>query len=174
MIVRLWALAWAARYLKYVPILGWRFSDPIAREIEARMDREVDVSEVTVDFEDGQPPTDLRIVMTVTNELPVDLTVAALNLRIGYEAEAGTVANLLWAADAHGDPPANVSRSLVESNETEELTVERYVSADTPGDTVTVDGTVTTRAWLDLPQTKRVPLGTLRRDVDRTTVALPN
>lgn len=174
MILRLWALAWAARYLKSVPILGWRFSDTIGQKLEARMDRDVDVGEVTVEFDDGSPPSDLYVRISITNELPVDLTIAAVNLRIGYTADARTIVNLLWSNDAHGGPPTNVTHSLIESDETDHVCVERYLPYDAPCDSLTVDGTLTTRAWLDVPTTKRIPLGTLDREIDSTTVTIPS
>lgn len=174
MIVRLWALAWAARYLKYVPILGWRFSETIVQSIEERMERDVDVGAPAVEFEDGAPPTGLRIDVPVTNELPVDLTVSAVNLRIGYAEGPGTVVNLLWSEDAHGSPPGNVSCDTVESGAEGTVVVERYLDGHAPGDTLSVTGSITTRAWLDVPSTRRIPLGTLQRDVDGTDVAVPS
>ncbi len=173
MILRLWALAWVARYLKYVPILGWRFSDTIGEKIETRMDRDIDVSEVAVSFEGEPPPTDLTVEMSITNELPVDLTISAVNLRVGYESDAATAVNLLWSEDAHGPPPKNLSRSLVESETSEILRFERRLPAEPPDDTLHLDGSITTKGLLDVPSTKRLPLGTLVREVPETTVEVP-
>lgn len=172
MIVRLWVLAWAVRYLKYVPILGWRFSETIVQKIEGRLERDVDIREVTVNLTDGAPPTDVSVEVTIRNELPIDLTVSAVNLRMGYTDAAETVANVIWSEDAHGSPPENISNPLVESDGEATLCVERYLTDDGPGDTLHVDGSLTTRAWLDVPSTKRIPLGTLQRDVSDTRVAL--
>lgn len=165
MIVRLWVLAWMARYLKYVPILGWRFSDTIGKKIESRMDRDVDVGGVTVEVDEDARRPDLRIEVQVTNELPVDLTVAAVNLRVGYDESGETALNVVWSEDAHGPPPDNIARSTVETGETEAVEVEHLLPSDSPGDELHVDGSLTVRAWLDVPSTKRVPLGTLQRDV---------
>jgi hypothetical protein len=173
MIVRLWVLAWAARYLKYVPILGWRFSETIGQTIEDRMDRDVDIEDVTVEYEGDSRPTDARVEVTISNELPVDLTVAAVNLRLGYAEASETVANVLWAEETQGSPPANVSRSMVESDSSETLRVERRIADDSEFDTFHVDGTLTTKGWLDLPSTRRLPLGTLPRELPATEVDLP-
>lgn len=172
MIVRLWALAWAARYLKYVPILGWRFSESIVQNIEGRLERDVDIRAVTVDLTEKTPPTDVSVDVTIRNELPIDLTVSAVNLRLGYTDTAETVANVVWSEDAHGPPPENISNPLVESDDEATLCVERYLTGDAPGDTLYVDGSLTTRAWLDVPSTKRIPLGTLQRAVPDTRVTL--
>ncbi|MBX0294916.1 hypothetical protein [Haloarcula nitratireducens] len=173
MIIRLWALAWAARYLKYVPILGWRFSENIVQNLESRMERDVDISDMTVEFE-GDDASDVRIQVSVTNELPVDLTVNAVNFRLGYTEESQTVANVLWSEDAHGSPPVNISRSMIESGTEEAVRVERHLPAEGPTETLHVDGSLTTEAWLDVPSTKRIPLGTLERDLPSVTTDLPS
>lgn len=164
-IIRLWVLAWAARYLKYVPIIGWRFSETIVESIEDRMDRDVEVEGVSIELADDSPPTESTVSIEVTNQLPVDLTVSAVNVRLGYEENGSTVANVLWTEDAHGEPPDNISRSLIESETTETATVERYLTGETADETLYVDGSVTTRAWLDIPSTRRIPLGTLQRSL---------
>ncbi|MBV0924880.1 hypothetical protein KTS45_11790 [Halomicroarcula limicola] len=173
MIIRLWALAWAARYLKYVPILGWRFSENIVQNLESRMERDVDISDMTVEFE-GDDASDVRVQVSVTNELPVDLTVAAVNLRLGHTERSQTVANVLWAEDAHGSPPVNIERSMIESGTEEAVRVERHLPAEGPTETLHVDGSLTTEAWLDVPSTKRIPLGTLERDLPSVTADLPS
>ncbi|WP_435346264.1 hypothetical protein [Haloarchaeobius sp. HRN-SO-5] len=174
MIVHLWVLAVVARYLKYVPILGWRFSETIVQTLEGRMERDVDVEDVSVDLVDGAPPTGVRIEVTVANELPVDLTVTGLNVRIGYAESGKTAVNLLWSEADHGSPPANVSRSLVESGDAETMSVERYLTGERASDAVHVDGTLVTEAWLDVPSAKRIPLGSLQQDIPATTVEIPS
>lgn len=173
MIIRLWALAWFARYLKYVPIIGWRFSDSIVQSIEDRMERDVQVEEFDVTFADDELPTDCTLELRIDNELPVDVSVAALNVRLGYADDGATVCNLCWADDAHGDAPANVDRELVESGEDGTLSIERRLPEDPAADRLHVDGTVTTEAWLDVPATRRIPLGTVERAVAETDVAIP-
>ena len=138
------------------------------------MDRDVDVTDVTVAFDGDSRPTDLQVEITVSNELPVDLTMAAVNVRLGYAEASETVANVLWSEDAHGSPPVNISRSLVESGTTETIHVERRLPDDPAFETLYLDGTLTTRGWLDVPSTKRLPLGTLPRELPATEVPLPS
>lgn len=173
MIIRLWALAWAARYLKYVPIVGWRFSDSIVQTIEERMERDVRIGGFDVTF-GGDSPTDCTLEVPIDNELPVDLTVAAVNVRFAYADSEATVCNLCWAADAHGDAPANVERELIESGEEGRLRIERRLQTDDAVDRLYVDGTITTEAWLDVPATRRIPLGTVERAVTETSVSIPS
>jgi hypothetical protein len=165
MIVRLWALAWMARYLKYVPILGWRFSDTIGTKIEARMDRDVDVGDVTVDLDGDADRHEFRMTVDVNNELPIELTVAAVNVRVGYAESDETALNVIWSKEAHGPPPDNVTRSTIDNGETGTVEVEHLLPVTPPGDEIHVDGSLTVRGWLDIPATKRVPLGTLQREV---------
>lgn len=174
MIIRLWALAWTARYLKYVPILGWRFSESIVQTIEERMDRDVTVDDPTATFGDGRPSTALEVEARITNELPVDLTVSAVNIWIGNEDGTETHCNVLWSEDAHGSPPKNVTRSLIESESEETLRVERSLAGAGADEQVAVAGTIETRAWLDVPSTRRIPLGTLERAVPETVVSMPS
>lgn len=174
MIVRLWALAWVARYLKYVPILGWRFSESIVQSIEARMQRDVQIDRLSVTVENGAPAPEVTVDVRIRNELPVDLTVSALNVRMGYDEDGRTVVNLLWDEEGHGPPPANVSRSIVESESAGELEIERQLTDDDPGETVYVDGILTTKAWLDVPRTKRIPLGTIQRELESASVEVPS
>lgn len=173
MIIRLWALAWAARYLKYLPIVGWRFSDSIVQTIEDRMNRDIEIGEPEITFQDEPLPTDCTCEVAIDNELPVDLTVAAVNLRIGYADSAKTVCNFLWSESEHGAPPANVDCGLIESGEEGTLRIERRLQADDAAETLHVDGTITTEAWLDVPSTRRIPLGTVERAVAETTVDVP-
>ncbi|MFC6955347.1 hypothetical protein [Halorubellus litoreus] len=173
MIVRLWALAWAARYLKYVPILGWRFSEHIVKRLEARMDRDVHVDTVELDLTADASPTDLDLDIVVSNELPVDLEVTAVNLRIGYAADDRTVANVLWAADANGSAPANLETPLVASDSTARTHLERFLPGDVDAEAIHVDGSLTATAQLDVPGAKRLPLGELQCDVPHTRTELP-
>ncbi len=174
MIVPLWVLALVARYVKYVPILGWRFSEDILKRLEARMDREVDVNTVDVSLTEDAPPSQLDVEVALTNELPVDLAVTGVNLRIGYADESRTVANVLWAADAHGSTPANLETPVVTSGSTGTTHVERYLPADARGEALHVDGSITTTARLDVPAAKGLPLGDLERDVPDTRIDLPD
>lgn len=172
MVVSLWALALAARYLKYLPIIGWRFSESIVQSIEARMDRDVGISEVTLELADEAPPTDLRVDITVENELPVDLSISAINLRIGYDESAETVANVVWSDDAYGNAPDNLSLSTVESGGEATVTVERYLVGDASGDELYVDGSLSTEAWVDGTSTRKVSLGTLRNELPKASAQL--
>jgi hypothetical protein len=165
MIVRLWLLAWIARYLKYVPILGWRFSDTIGKKIESRMDRDIDIGGVSVDVEEHAERHDLRLDVAVQNELPVKLTIAAVNVRVGYAESDQTALNIVWSKDAHGPPPDNITRSTIESGETGAVKIEHLLPVDATDDELHVDGSLTVRGWLDIRSTKRVPLGTLQRDL---------
>jgi hypothetical protein len=171
-ILRLWALAWAARYLKYLPILGWRFSETIVQRLEDRMERDVAIDDAALSLADS-PPCEATLAVTATNELPVDLTVAAVDVRLGYSADGDTVANVCWSQTDHGPPPANVTRSQVASGDDATVTVERHVPTHPDADSLHADGTITTRAWLDLRATRRIPLGTLDRDLPDATVAVP-
>ncbi|MFC7046696.1 hypothetical protein ACFQH6_15940 [Halobacteriaceae archaeon GCM10025711] len=69
MILRLWVVTQAVRYLKYVPILGWRLSDRIQRQMTDLMDGDIDVAAVDLDLA-GDLPAAAHVSVDLTNGLP--------------------------------------------------------------------------------------------------------
>lgn len=173
-ILRLWLLVRVARYLAYVPVLGWRFSDSIQEVVTDALDAEIEVETVEIEFENGAPPTGMETEIRVRNSLPTDVTVSGLTVRIGF-AEAGkTLYTLHWSDDPDAVPTPNVSTDVIETDETGAVSVEQYLPwADVPEDTLHVDGTVEVQVWLDVPATKRIPVGSVHRDIPDASREIP-
>lgn len=174
MILRLWLLARVARYLAYVPVIGWRVSDSLRQTVADAIDEEIEIETVEIGFSDGPPPTGMETEFRIRNSLPTDVSITGLSLRIGF-AEAGkTLYTHRWSEDTDGVPTKNVSTAVIETGERGTVSVEQYLPwADVPEDTLHVDGTLEVRAWLDVPGTKRVPVGSVARDVPDTSRELP-
>lgn len=174
MILRLWLLARLARVLAYVPVLGWRFSDSIQRFVTDAIDGGIAVESVEVEFADGAPPTSMETEFRIRNSLPTDVSVTGMNVRIGLAETGKTIYDHRWSEDTDGPPPKNVSTDVIETGETGIVSVEQYLPwSDVPEDTFHVDGTLEVRTWLDLPATRRVPIGSIHRDLPHTSRDVP-
>lgn len=173
-ILRLWLLARVARFLAYVPILGWRFSDSIQGIVTDAIDEEIEVESVEIEFAGGAPPTSMETEFRIGNSLPTDVSVTGLDVRIGFTERGKTLYNHRWSEDAGGPPPRNVVTDVIETDETGTVTVEQYLPwSDVPEDTVHVDGTLEVQTWLDVPATKRVPVGSVHRELPDTSREIP-
>jgi hypothetical protein len=173
MIVRLWVLAKLARYLAYLPVIGWRFSDSIQRYVTERLDHDIDIEAGAIDIERA-PPTAMSVSFRIVNTLPMAISVSAVNLRIGYAPDGKTLDTVHWSEETAGETLVNIDRESIDPDATGTLTVERYIPhADPPEDTLHVDGTVELQTWFDAPATKRIPLGSVHRDLPACSRALP-
>lgn len=175
MILRLWLLARVARFLAYVPILGWRFSDSIQGFVTDAIDEEIEVEAVEIEFSDGVPPTSMETEVRIRNSLPADVSVTGLDVRIGLAERGKTLYNHRWSEDVGGPPPRNVTTDVIETGETGTVAVEQYLPwSDVREDTVHVDGTLGVQTWLDVPATKQVPIGTVHRELPHTSREIPD
>ncbi len=165
--VAVWLVFWT---LRYVPIVGVRFSDAYGERVFSPVADDIEVLSVEAVDPEGHEGTELRF--TIENDSWVDIDVDGLDVRVGRSEDGATIRNISWAP-AFEKPPKNVDPARVPADGEGVVTVEFFDSevdrAAADGTELCVDGSFVFEYSFEV-RGHRLSFGDRSHDLPATTV----